>query len=649
MGYKSSIFLLFFFFYERAQFQVYRIQNIDNKNMRISNDIECYPNFFSCAVVDLDSDRKKYMEVSPRRNDWGEIKRFFSKVQYCVGFNSKDYDDFVLVNTLKECSSDASWEEVTRTAYRYSCTSIDSDFVERYRCPWVQVDLFLYWSRLIRMSKKISLKGLAVAIGWHWIQELPVEPGTVLTLEQMEKMPAYNMNDALITKALHNKHMKKMVDFRIGLYQALGKDYMSSDAPAIGMDILLSKYCEKVGETAWEVKNKPKENQEFLIGDVIMPEFRKRLREPKFISVLEEFSKFRHTKGSSLSMTRIYGNCEISLGLGGIHSIDRPELIEPKPGWKYVSSDATSYYPNLASGQKRLFFPRHLGREILREIYKGEFYDGRVRYKKLAKSGDKDAELKNELYKLILNAYTGNLKNEYSPFMDHWANVGITVNGQLGLLYFAQEVVEKGFILKSLNTDGIEVLYPAERHEEYMAICKDWEELMEIPLEHTYFKKCFRRDVNNYMALDSEGDLKKKGFFKKPELEDSHSFQIIPKAFRNWFVTGESPYEFIRNPENSILDFCDAPKSDKKFKIYWGEEKVARLNRFFVSKKGRYLYKADGDKKSNMLKGYGVMLCNTVDPNNLQISNYPDIDFRFYDTQIRDLMNQVISNQTTLF
>lgn len=140
------------------------------------------------------------------------------------------------------------------------------------------------------------------------------------------------------------------------------------------------------------------------LGDCILPnikfesdqlnEFLKKL---KTITLTDEAMKFEEEI--------VYKGVRLSFGLGGIHSVDNPRIIIPKPHEKLEDRDCTSMHPTVIL--KYGFYPEHLGKSWL-SGYQWTF-DQRVKNKKLSKDKSlSETERKKhdsiqEAFKLSLN------------------------------------------------------------------------------------------------------------------------------------------------------------------------------------------------------------------------------------------------------
>ncbi len=140
------------------------------------------------------------------------------------------------------------------------------------------------------------------------------------------------------------------------------------------------------------------------------------------------------------------------------------------------------------------------------------------------------------------------------------------------------------------NTDGLETIIPKEYEEEYLKICKEWEDITNLKLEHDKYSKLILGDVNNYIAITefTEVDFEKyeklknesphyvykeendkyyyqaakcKGRFEFNDLalHKNKSSLVIPKGIYYYFVHGIEPEDYIKTQTN-IFDFCVGKK-----------------------------------------------------------------------------------------
>ena len=163
-----------------------------------------------------------------------------------------------------------------------------------------------------------------------------------------------------------------------------------------------------------------------------------------------------------------------------------------------ISSDVTSFYPNLAIRNK--FSPGHFPKEEFCDQYEW-FFNER---KKIPKSNPM-----NYVYKIILNSTFGLSNDENSFFYDPELCMKITVNGQLTLMMLYEQIMERipDAVALLHNTDGIETMIPRQYYDDYMKICEEWEDITNLQLEHDEYQKLVLADVNNYIGVNNYKDV----------------------------------------------------------------------------------------------------------------------------------------------
>ena len=114
---------------------------------------------------------------------------------------------------------------------------------------------------------------------------------------------------------------------------------------------------------------------------------------------------------------------------------------------------------------------------------------------------------KNYVYKIVLNSTYGLSNDENSFLYDPQFTMKITINGQLSLTMLYEMICEgiPGALPLMQNTDGLETMIPREYVDKYMEICKRWEDITSLQLEHDTYSKIILGDVNNYIAVTEKG------------------------------------------------------------------------------------------------------------------------------------------------
>jgi hypothetical protein len=258
---------------------------------------------------------------------------------------------------------------------------------------------------------------------------------------------------------------------------------------------------------------------------------------------------------------------------------------------------------------------------------------------------------KDALLKLILNSTSGMIDNQYSWLYYPEGAMKLRLMGQLILTVAIERLVLADYQVISANTDGIEVIVPKDKVLEYETIIDKVGKEFNLEFEHENYKKIIYQNVNNYICQTENFKLKQKGLFvEKPDLGNSVDYLIIPKALKAFYIDNIPVKQFVESHTN-ILDFCCSQKVDKSYHIMWTNpqfvtSKQQRLNRFYASTKGGYIFKCRNNTQGHLLKESGVMIYNNHNPD-----VFPsDINYKFYISEINKIINQINrNNQISLF
>ena len=201
------------------------------------------------------------------------------------------------------------------------------------------------------------------------------------------------------------------------------------------------------------------------------------------------------------------GKHKYKFGLGGLHSVDDNKMyLVAGDGVRISDFDVGSYYPkimmesgvipNLGSHENGLRFM---------QIYKA-FFDERMEHKHA-----KRKRLANSM-KIFLNGTFGKLGSIYSPFYAPELMLAVTITGQLNLAILIAELEALQDVeVRSANTDGIVIQYPDVVREHILTTFELNSERTSFEYEETKYSQYAARDVNNYIAIQPDGTVKRKG------------------------------------------------------------------------------------------------------------------------------------------
>lgn len=620
-------------------------------------DIEVFQNIFHCSVKNTETNDIYKFEISERKNQLRELVKFFKQVDKYItwgdyyttninipanvifcGYNNLHYDN-PIINYIIEyedrlmqyniptiCSSIFNLSKTITTS---SEDNIDAWKHWKYQIWFNTFDILtmLYSNKL-----RVGLKEIQVTMQYPNVQEFVCDWTKPLPLEDFDSMIDYNINDIESTSELLNR-CKKDVDLRIAIEDEYGVRVLSKDGVNIGMKILTQKYLEKTGLTWWDIKDLRSPMSVIPLKDVILPFIK--YDSPILQRVLEDMKNQIVSPGRKGYENKfVFNNLRYSVGVGGIHSVNSPEIIIPRDDEMLIDIDVASLYPSMLIEYE--FYPRHLGKEFL-EVYK-QIKDERIEAKH---NGDK---VKNETLKLALNGLSGNLQNEHNFCYSPFAVMQIRINGQLLLLMLAEKLTQIGCRIVQANTDGLFVLLKKDAYSKVNSICREWEQLTKLTLEEDRFKAMYQYAINDYFAITEDNKVKEKGMFiTTVKLGKGLTPKIIPKAVISFFKDGIPVEDTIKNCTD-IRDFLMSEKTGKQWHVEYMNEEQQRTNRFYASTNGGYLWKwkysNDSDAKSyqNMLTASGVTLLNKFDNKPIEERK---INYRYYIMEaykiIRDL------------
>lgn len=639
-------------------------------------DIEVFQNIFYCSVKNTETNDIYKFEISERKNQLRELVKFFKQVDKYItwgdyyttninipanvifcGYNNLHYDN-PIINYIIEyedklmqyniptiCSSIFNLSKTITTS---SEDNIDAWKHWKYQ---IWFDTFDILTMLYSNKLRVGLKEIQVTMQYPNVQEFVCDWTKPLPLEDFDSMIDYNINDIESTSELLNR-CKKDVDLRIAIEDEYGVRVLSKDGVNIGMKILTQKYLEKTGLTWWDIKDLRSPMSVIPLKDVILPFIK--YDSPILQRVLEDMKNQIVSPGRKGYENKfVFNNLRYSVGVGGIHSVNSPEIIIPRDDEMLIDIDVASLYPSMLIEYE--FYPKHLGKEFL-EVYK-QIKDERIEAKH---NGDK---VKNETLKLALNGLSGNLQNEHNFCYSPFAVMQIRINGQLLLLMLAEKLTQIGCRIVQANTDGLFVLLKKDAYSKVNSICREWEQLTKLTLEEDRFKAMYQYAINDYFAITEDNKVKEKGMFITTiKLGKGLTPKIIPKAVISFFKDGIPVEDTIKNCTD-IRDFLMSEKTGKQWHVEYMNEEQQRTNRFYASTNGGYLwkwkdtghkegeiitytepyvgerkYKASARQYQNMLTASGVTLLNKFDDKPIEERK---INYRYYIMEaykiIRDL------------
>ena len=601
----------------------------ERKGEEVVLDIELYPNYFLVCIEYVKGGKVWFegLEFNRRMLHWILMNNTV------ITFNGNKFDMPIVMYALMA-------PEYTE----YDLFRLGQDLIGGYIRPWQVGQGYIDWKStgldhidLIELAiGQSSLKTYAGRIHAPYMQDLPYPFNTELNEEQKQNVLKYCWNDTNNTKLLKQK-LQKQIDLRIEMSRTYQIDLRSKSDAQIAEAVIARELKWKHGvnakppsiDTSYSFKYNVPHNIKFKT---------KQLNEA--LEVIRN-ATFTLSEAGKLVMPAEIGRLKIkigettyTLGMGGLHSTENWLYREAGDKYVLVDRDVTSYYPSIIIQQK--LFPKQLTRAFL-EVYKG-IVDRRVAAKK---AGDK---IVNEVLKIVINGSFGKFGNMYSILFSPDLLIQTTVSGQLYLLMLIEAIELAKMSVFSGNTDGFVTQIPKERKVDFDAIVAEWEKQTGLETEETEYVKYAARDVNNYVAVKPNGDIKTKGYFGDFGLAKNPAGAIIGKAVSEYFAKG-TPVEETVNNEEDMKMFMFIRKVEGGC-IDQKKQPVGKVVRWYIAK-GEFhplRYESNNNKVPDT-DGARIFMDLTVP--------FPeDIDRQYYIRKAKDLIKNITKppiNQMELF
>ena len=612
-------------------------------------DVEIFPNCFHCCCKDTETSRLYKFEISERKNQLEDLVGFFlSEGQWNMrmfcGYNNHHYDD-VIINYIIDYSSklaSLSYWKICQSLFNLSTTIVEDEDGSREKLKrWKYAHYFESMDLLtMQFSQKlrVGLKTMQVTMHYKNVYEYEGDFNQPLPVDKIDEMIAYNINDVESTTELLNR-LKEQIELRLFIEQEHGIDCLSMDSVKMAETFLLEEYSKRSGIPKNVIKEMRSPMDYIPLKDVILPFIK--YKNPKLQDVLEDMKKqivySKERKGYEKKF--VLSNVVYSVGVGGIHSIHTPKIFHPTADEHIGHSAATSMYPSLLIKYK--WGPRHLGK-LFCDIFEDIYYE-RIEAKR---TGQK---IKNLFLKIVLNSPTGKMQQEVSWMYDPFNVFKIRINGQLILLMLVDRLLELGCEIIQVNTDG--VVYRAKNNlkDGIERAISEVEQITQLGFEVDEYEAFYQYAINDYFGVLKGGEIEEKGMFiTKTKLGKGLAPVVIPKAVMNYFVHKIPVTETIEK-DKDIRDFLMSQAVDKKFKVIHGDKPVQRINRFYASTNGEYLYKdnpEDGRDRTNMLTKSGVTILNKFDDTPIEDRK---INYRYYTSEAKKIIADFTEQQLELF
>lgn len=575
----------------------------------ICYDIETMQELF-LVVVMVPGKAGKSFQVSKWKNQLDAFVRYTEDNidAYWVGYNNLRFDSQVIEWILRNYDK---WHELTnleicaRIAQKAADVIHDANYdvfpeYREHELSLKQIDLFKI-NHYDNKNRMVSLKRLEFEMDLENIEEMPIHhTKTNMTKEEIDLTIDYCFNDVDATYEFYKITIgdcdhplykgNNQIELRQDIEEEFGIPCLNYSDSKIGDEMIKKFYCQEKGIDYRELPKKGYFRKSIDVKNCIAkyvtfetPQLKEFLKKIKTIQLGLQDDFKEHID--------FYGNV-YSFMKGGLHTENSPKIFEADEEHEIIDWDVSSYYPAIIINNGK--FPAHLGKEFLRG-YK-QMFEKRLLLKPLAKKDKKIKGIVGAL-KLAVNSVYGKSSDMQSWIYDRQLTMFTTITGELSLMMLIEKYELNGIQVISANTDGVTIKIKKDLIPLMHEINKWWCDITQYELERTDYSKIIFSTVNDYLAIMTNGEIKKKGdFLTDFELHKNKSARIVPIALERYFVDDTPVEHTIRNHKN-LYDFCIRQKASKSFHYEGtnrstGETTVYnKLIRYYVSNNGEKIFK----------------------------------------------------------
>jgi hypothetical protein len=576
-------------------------------------DIETMKEYFLVVAL-IPGEPYRVFEVNKNKNNLDAFISFTEQYKdyYWVGYNNIRFDSQVVEWVIRNCEywHELSNLEITAKIAQKAADVIDDanhDVFPEYResdLTLKQLDLFKV-HHFDNKNRRVSLKRLEFEMDLENIEEMPIHHSKEnMTTEDIELTKEYCYNDVWATYQFYlvtigeTDHPLYKGENRIELRQDIEAEFgipcLNYSDSKIGDEMIKKYYCEQKRIDYQQLPKKGYFRKSIAVKNCIAPYVEFQTAELQ--AFLKKIKKLNLGLQDDFKEELHFYNNVYSFMKGGLHTENSPKIFEADDEYEIIDWDVSSYYPAIIINNGR--YPYHLGPEFLRGYQ--EMFNKRLELKPLAKKDKKIKGIVGAL-KLAVNSVYGKSSDMQNWIYDRQLTMFTTITGELSLMMLIEAYELAGINVISANTDGVTIMIKKCYIDKMHEINAWWSELTKYELERADYQKIIFSTVNDYLAIKTDGEVKKKGDFVTDfELHKNKSARVVPLALEQYFLRNV-PVDTTIKSHNNIFDFCLRQKASKDFHYEGidratGEKKVYnKLIRYYISNTGEKLLKVKNE------------------------------------------------------
>jgi hypothetical protein len=580
-------------------------------------DVESFQNYFLVAFKCFVTGKLAYFEAvgdEELPTDWIDwmLSRFT-----LVGFNCKHYDLIILGMALAGYRAPLL-KQATNEIILNGLRSGDLQKKYRFDIPYTNhIDL------IDVAPLQGSLKLYAARLHCKHLQELPYDPATVLTREQIAIVRSYCFND-LENTGLLLRSLNDQLELRAVLSIEYDQDLRSKSDAQIAETVITSEIAKLTGKKAKRPIVDPMAKYSYNVPTWLSYQL------PQLQTMLEAIrvAPFHVREDGTMIMPPALSNAVVSvgngvyrMGIGGLHSSEKETAHVADDNTLIKDRDVAGYYPEIILTLG--LYPESIGPDYL-TVYR------KLVARRLAAKKTKDYVVSENL-KIAVNGSFGKSGSPYSVLYAPQMMIQITVTGQLGLLLFIEDLHIAGIEVISANTDGVVSKIRKDQLETYNNVVKQWEIRTGFITEETDYAAVYSKDVNNYIAVMVDGSpAKTKGAYSNPWDNPKKQTFILQKNPQNMIVI-DAAVRFITTGipiEQTIMECTNITRFVVVRSVTGGAQKdgryLGKIIRWYYSKDvvGNIEYCNNGHKVNLSEGGRPLMVLPDALPLDIDYARY---------------------------
>lgn len=400
-----------------------------------------------------------------------------------------------------------------------------------------------------------SQKQYAARLHCKTMRDLPYDPSRILSEAEISEVESYCENDLDVLETLYEA-LQPHIRQREKIGARYGLDVRSKSDAQVAEAVLRRRCEQATGQRIYKPNIDWNQNFKYEVPAFISFQL------PELQHVLDQvrLSVFGFNAAGAVAMPTHLEGLEVTvnrttyaIGIGGLHSQEKSISYRSDANWVLRDNDVASYYPSLILNSGK--WPTSMGPTFVTEYcgIKDERIVAKSLQAKLKKAGDtsssqyENAKVDNEGAKIQLNGTFGKTGSPYSVLFAPSMLIQTTVTGQLSLLMLIERHELAGIPVVSANTDGVVIMCPRHLVALSEAIIAQWQRETGLEMETVEYAALYSRDINNYFAVKTDGEVKRKGEYTKSGLDEKKNpdVEICSDAVAEFLAKGTPIAETI--------------------------------------------------------------------------------------------------------